>query len=95
MAYLLSNTCTTNYWNRTTIVEIIVCGWVVCFFETHVQQQLLKQNTNGDAQPHKSRCASPKWTEKIKLSEIEEARPPVPDIAGDASDRAINSRYGA
>jgi len=25
---------TTNYWNRTTIVEIIVGGWVVCLFET-------------------------------------------------------------
>jgi len=34
MAYLLSNICTKNYQNRTTIVEIIVCGWVVCFFET-------------------------------------------------------------
>jgi len=35
MAYLLSNTCTENYWNWTTIVEIIVGGWVVSFFETH------------------------------------------------------------
>jgi len=36
MAYLLSNICTTNYWNRTTLVEIIVGGWVVqaYFFET-------------------------------------------------------------
>jgi len=34
MAYLLSNICTKNYWNRTTIVKIIVGGWVVCFFET-------------------------------------------------------------
>ena len=33
MAYLLSNICTTNYWNRTTIVKIIVGGWVVSFFE--------------------------------------------------------------
>jgi len=24
MAYLLSNICTKNYWNRTTIVDIIV-----------------------------------------------------------------------
>jgi len=31
MAYLLINTCTKNYWNRTTIVEIIVGGWVVSF----------------------------------------------------------------
>ena len=34
MAYLLSNICTNNYWNRTNIVEIIVGGWVVSFFET-------------------------------------------------------------
>jgi len=34
MAYLLSNICTKNYWNRTTIVEIIVGGWVASFFET-------------------------------------------------------------
>ena len=34
MAYLLSNICTKNYWNRTTSVEIIVGGWVVSFFET-------------------------------------------------------------
>jgi len=34
MAYLLSNTCTKNYWNRTSIVEIIVGVWVVSFFET-------------------------------------------------------------
>jgi len=32
MAYLVSNICTKNYWNR--IVEIIVGGWVVSFFET-------------------------------------------------------------
>jgi len=34
MAYLLSNICTKNYWNRTTTVEIIVGGWVVSFLET-------------------------------------------------------------
>jgi len=34
MAYLFSNIFTKNYWNRITIVEIIVGGWVVCFFET-------------------------------------------------------------
>jgi len=28
MAYLLNNICTKNYWNQTTIVEIIVGGWV-------------------------------------------------------------------
>jgi len=32
MAYLLSNICTKNYCYRTTIVEIIVGGWVVSFF---------------------------------------------------------------
>jgi len=34
MAYLLSNIFTKNYWNQTTIVEIIVSGWVVSLFET-------------------------------------------------------------
>jgi len=34
MVYLRSHICTKNYWNRTTIVEIIVGGWVVSFFET-------------------------------------------------------------
>jgi len=34
MAYLLSNICTKNYWNPKTIVEIIVGGPVVSFFET-------------------------------------------------------------
>jgi len=34
MAYLLSNICSKNYWNRKTIVEIIVGGWVVSFFES-------------------------------------------------------------
>ena len=29
MAHLLSNICTKNYWNPTTTVEIIVCGWVM------------------------------------------------------------------
>jgi len=31
MAYLRSNNCTKNYWNWTTIVEIIAGGWVVSF----------------------------------------------------------------
>jgi len=34
MAHLLSIICTTNYWNRTTIAEIIDRCWVVSFFET-------------------------------------------------------------
>ena len=34
IAYLLSNICTKNYWNRTTTVEIIVGGWLVYFFGT-------------------------------------------------------------
>ena len=33
MAYLPSNICTKNYWNRTTTVKIIIGSWVV-FFET-------------------------------------------------------------
>ena len=32
MAYLLRNILTKNYRNRTTIVEIIIGGWVVYFF---------------------------------------------------------------
>jgi len=32
MAYLLSSICAKDYWNRKTIVEIIVGGWVVSFF---------------------------------------------------------------
>jgi len=35
MAYLLSNIYIKNYWNPTTIVEIIVGGWVVSFFLRH------------------------------------------------------------
>jgi len=36
MAYLFSNICTENYWNRATIVEIIVGGWVhgIAFWNT-------------------------------------------------------------
>jgi len=34
MAYLLSIICTKNYGNPIIIVEIIVGGWVVSFFET-------------------------------------------------------------
>jgi len=34
MAYILSNICSKNYWYPTTIVEIVVGGWVVYFFET-------------------------------------------------------------
>jgi len=34
MAYLLISVCTKNCWNRTAIVEIIVDGWVVSFFES-------------------------------------------------------------
>ena len=34
MAYLLSDISAKNYCYRTTIVEIIVGGWVVPFFET-------------------------------------------------------------
>jgi len=35
MAYLLSNIWTKNYWNWTTIVDIIIGGWVVSFFLRH------------------------------------------------------------
>jgi len=36
MAYLFSNIYTKNYWNRTTIAEIIIGGWVVSFFRDTV-----------------------------------------------------------
>ena len=35
MAYSLSNLCTKNYWNPTTVVEIVVGGWVVSFYLRH------------------------------------------------------------
>jgi len=41
MAYLLSNIYTKNYWNPTTIVEIIVGVWVVSFFETQCRRRPL------------------------------------------------------
>jgi len=52
MAYLLSIICTKNYWNRTTIVEVIVGGWVVSFLDTVYnanwsKQQLQRRYTNG------------------------------------------------
>jgi len=51
MAYLLSNICTKNYWNRTTIVEIIVDDWVVSFFLRHsvegTRDALIRQLTDN------------------------------------------------
>jgi len=44
MAYLLRNTCTKNFWNR--IVEIIVGGWVVSFFETQCILVTVAQQNN-------------------------------------------------
>jgi len=34
MAYLLIYYLTKNYWNLTTIVEIMIGGWIISFFET-------------------------------------------------------------
>jgi len=42
MAYLLSKIFTKNYWNRTTIVEIIDGCWVISFFETQCMYILLQ-----------------------------------------------------
>jgi len=42
MAYLLRNICTKYYWNPTNIVEIIVGGWVVSFFETQCTYVVLQ-----------------------------------------------------
>jgi len=41
MAYLLRNIFTKNCWNSTTIVEIVVGGWVDTFFAT----QCITENT--------------------------------------------------
>jgi len=56
MAYSLSNIYTKNYRNPTTIVEIIVGGWVVSVFETqwsilpwlHVTKQYLSSQAEFD-----------------------------------------------
>jgi len=45
IAYVLSNICTKNFWNRTTIVEIIDGGWVVSFFETQCRRALAAAHT--------------------------------------------------
>jgi len=50
MAYSLSNICTKNYWNTTTIVEIIVGGWVVSFLRHsvgHFRNESFQSNCNG------------------------------------------------
>ena len=38
MAYLLSNICTKHYSNRTTIVKVIVGGWVIYFLQHSVYE---------------------------------------------------------
>jgi len=43
MAYLLSNICTKKYWNRAIMVEIIVGGLVVSFFETQCRCYTVKR----------------------------------------------------
>jgi len=45
MAHLVRNICTKKYWNWTTIVEIIIGGWVVSFFETQCTLCLKKVPT--------------------------------------------------
>jgi len=47
MVYLLSNICTKHYWNRTTIVETIVGGWVVSFFDTQCRRKICDKKTKG------------------------------------------------
>jgi len=42
MAYSLSNIYTKDYWNWTTIVEIIVGGWVVSFVEKQCSAKINK-----------------------------------------------------
>jgi len=45
MAYLLSNNCTKNYWNRTTIVKIIVGGLYRRFLDNHFPGQTFPGQT--------------------------------------------------
>jgi len=58
MAYLLSNICTKNYWNWTTVVEIIDGGWVVSFFETQCRCGLLLQTEERGLSVGQSVCLS-------------------------------------
>jgi len=44
MVYLLINICTKNYWNRPTIVEIIVGGWVVSFLRHSALAYIFSRN---------------------------------------------------
>ena len=55
MAYLLRNICTKNYWNRTTIVEIIDGRWVVFFFDTQCTLAE-KMGGCGDLGPRLIQC---------------------------------------
>jgi len=62
MAYLLSNICTKNYWNQTTISEIIIGGWMVSFFiETQCRFRTLDSSTASKYSPRfclYSQCTS-------------------------------------
>jgi len=54
MAYLLSNICTENYWNRTTVVKIIAGGWVVSFFETQCVSPCADKRSPAVAEPREA-----------------------------------------
>jgi len=55
MAHLLRNIFTKNYRNRTTIVEIIIGGWVVSFFS---ETQCIIEAADEFVSLHEAYCAS-------------------------------------
>ena len=69
MAYLLSNSCTNNYWNQTTIVEIIVGGWVVSVFETRCRCGLLLPTEYRGLSVGRSVCRSVTLVSPAKMAE--------------------------
>jgi len=56
MAYLLTNSYTKNYWNRTIIVKIIDGGWVVSFFETQCSWVAVAPNSQQSQQRRTTVC---------------------------------------
>jgi len=68
-AYLLSNSCTNNYWNQTTIVEFIVGGWVVSVFETRCRCGLLLPTEYRGLSVGRSVCRSVTLVSPAKTAE--------------------------
>jgi len=68
MAYSL----TKNYWNRTTIVEIIDGGWMVCFFETvYIDSNQILHSDKDHQMPFLGglnvRITNPRWRKSATL----------------------------